>query len=71
MIIMKVVKLMKMMITKCEQLNSFSLEANRSNLKDIWKVSLNMFGNAYDFMIDTLSQYSVFPYNCIHVSGID
>ena len=56
MIIMKVVKLMRMMKTKCEQLNSFSLEANRSNLKDIWIVSLNMFGNAYDFMIETLSQ---------------
>ena len=48
---------------KCEQLNIFSLEANRNNSKDIWKVSLNIFDNAYDFMIDTLSQCTVISYN--------
>ena len=48
---------------KCEQLNIFSLEANHNNSKDIWKVSLNIFDNAYDFMIDTLSQCTVIPYN--------
>ena len=48
---------------RCEQLNIFSLEANRNNSKDIWKVSLNIFDNAYDFMIDTLSQCTVIPYN--------
>ena len=48
---------------KCEQLNIFSLEANRNNSKDIWKVSLTIFDNVYDFMIDTLSQCTVIPYN--------
>ena len=42
----------------------FRLAAGSNEMhRDKWKVKLSMFGHDYDFMIDTLAQYTVIPYH--------
>ena len=40
----------------------FSVASNEMH-RDKWKVNLSIFGNDYDFMIDTLAQCTVIPYH--------
>ena len=47
-----------------ENLCVFSIAAGSNEMhRDKWKVNLSFFGNDYNFMIDTLAQYTVIPYH--------
>ena len=50
-----------------ENVYVFSLSAGSNEMhRDKWKLNLSNFRHAYDFMIDTLAQYTVIPYHIIY-----